>query len=495
MTFRLRNVFFESRHIDLFTVNKGNNRNSFTIIIGPNGIGKSRLLSSIAQTFRGLDLKKNKPNPSLNYKDRKRNYFSLQYEINGELVDLAFHRGDIFEQNYSENHRPEKVICASSSPFDKFPISRYNTPRGEITDEEKSQSTIYKYLGSKNNLGQFSSKSQIKRFIESLVFSTNKSQAEIHRISKVFDFLEYEPRMKVVYRLEASLEILKEVTNVTSRVNFLNIYRKSGRRFFDEKYIENFVNNEPKLIHQINDAARIIINNLEENSRKLVTANLDFRDKYSNNLSSEIFFAASFLGRFGLLYLHDVELFKNGNDKKGISIKDASSGEQCIVVTILGIASEISDNSLICIDEPEISLHPEWQERYIELLTDIFSSFSGCHFILATHSPQILSKVKSEDSNVLLMDEGKLYPASDYAKRSADFQLVEAFKTPGYKNEYLAREALTVYTQISIAGGLNPEYEKQYQTLVDSLPLLEKDDPVAKLIEIIIKAKEASDLD
>lgn len=57
------------------------------------------------------------------------------------------------------------------------------------------------------------------------------------------------------------------------------------------------------------------------------------------------------------------------------SIKDASSGEQSIILSILGIASKIKDNSLICIDEPEICLHPEWQEKYIEILTQTFTNY------------------------------------------------------------------------------------------------------------------------
>ncbi|MBY8186655.1 ATP-binding protein [Vibrio fluvialis] len=34
----------------------------------------------------------------------------------------------------------------------------------------------------------------------------------------------------------------------------------------------------------------------------------------------------------------------------------------------LGIISSIDDDALILIDEPEISLHPSWQQKFVEIL-------------------------------------------------------------------------------------------------------------------------------
>lgn len=495
MSFRLRNVFFDSRNLGLFVKNgKDNGKNSFTIIIGPNGIGKSRLLASIAHTFRGFDLARDR-RPSLrDFDDRGRKDFSLQYEIDNEVVDLAWNKKHgILKRNYAEGRRPRRVICASSSPFDKFPITRSN-PVMQSFGREDLRDPIYRYLGSKNNLGQFSSKAQIKRFIEFQVFADRKSQAELDRLSNVFEFLGYEPRMRVVYRLEQEFGFFQDLANAKSIDQVFDSLFQAGsafRRTTRTSIVDDFFNKNPLAsTADIQRAAQIIGNTAEQRSKRLLSLNLDFVERFVNRESLEKFYATSLLSKFGLLYLHDVELFKTTPVKRIISIKDASSGEQCIVVTVLGIASEISDNCLICIDEPEISLHPEWQERYIELLTETFCSFSGCHFILATHSPQILARVKGENSHVLLMDEGKLYPASDYSERSADFQLVEAFKAPGYKNEYLAREALTVFSHLNRKGTIEEKYQKQYETLVETYKLLDSSDPVAKLIDAIMKAKE-----
>ncbi|MBO2007151.1 ATP-binding protein [Serratia marcescens] len=67
-------------------------------------------------------------------------------------------------------------------------------------------------------------------------------------------------------------------------------------------------------------------------------------------------------------------------EKSKISLFQTSSGQQCMILMMIGIVSSISDNSLVCIDEPEISLHPKWQLEFISILQRTFSDYRGCHF-------------------------------------------------------------------------------------------------------------------
>lgn len=75
--------------------------------------------------------------------------------------------------------------------------------------------------------------------------------------------------------------------------------------------------------------------------------------------------------------------------KKNIDIGELSSGEQHIIVMIGRLIFESKKGDLILIDEPEISLHPEWQEVYIESLEEIRKEreFS---ILMATHSTMII---------------------------------------------------------------------------------------------------------
>lgn len=66
-----------------------------------------------------------------------------------------------------------------------------------------------------------------------------------------------------------------------------------------------------------------------------------------------------------------------------------SSGEQHELVMFYDLIFNASENTLILIDEPELSLHIKWQLDYVDELLQIISAtkFSA---VLATHSPQII---------------------------------------------------------------------------------------------------------
>ena len=66
-----------------------------------------------------------------------------------------------------------------------------------------------------------------------------------------------------------------------------------------------------------------------------------------------------------------------------------SSGEQHELVLLYEFLFKVSPNSLILIDEPELSLHVLWQQQFLKDLEDI-TKLSGFDVVIATHSPQII---------------------------------------------------------------------------------------------------------
>lgn len=67
-----------------------------------------------------------------------------------------------------------------------------------------------------------------------------------------------------------------------------------------------------------------------------------------------------------------------------------SSGEQHMLVLFYElIFGRFQPGHLVLIDEPELSLHPAWQLRFIDDLEKV-RSINKVDFILATHSPQII---------------------------------------------------------------------------------------------------------
>lgn len=76
-------------------------------------------------------------------------------------------------------------------------------------------------------------------------------------------------------------------------------------------------------------------------------------------------------------------------DGKPLSPTDLSFGEQHELVMLYELLFKVQPNSLVLIDEPEISLHIAWQ---IEFLKDLRAIIKLANFdvLLATHSPSII---------------------------------------------------------------------------------------------------------
>lgn len=73
-----------------------------------------------------------------------------------------------------------------------------------------------------------------------------------------------------------------------------------------------------------------------------------------------------------------------------VKLSSLSSGEQHLVLLLGRLVFETTKNTLVLIDEPEISFHPEWQESFIELINKI-REINNFSIILATHSPSLIN--------------------------------------------------------------------------------------------------------
>ena len=84
-------------------------------------------------------------------------------------------------------------------------------------------------------------------------------------------------------------------------------------------------------------------------------------------------------------------------DDSWSSIKVMSSGERQLL-TMLYAVNRMSDNSIVLIDEPEISLHIDWQE---DLLSKMMDQLGDRQIIVCTHSPAIASDFRDNMTEVV----------------------------------------------------------------------------------------------
>ena len=64
-----------------------------------------------------------------------------------------------------------------------------------------------------------------------------------------------------------------------------------------------------------------------------------------------------------------------------------SSGEKQMLVILLTVLIEDGQNYVLFMDEPEVSLHVEWQKRLIDLILELNPNVQ---IILTTHSPAVI---------------------------------------------------------------------------------------------------------
>lgn len=68
---------------------------------------------------------------------------------------------------------------------------------------------------------------------------------------------------------------------------------------------------------------------------------------------------------------------------------DLSSGEQHELVLLYELLFKVQPNSLVLIDEPELSLHVGWQAQFLKDLQEI-TKLADLDVLMATHSPDII---------------------------------------------------------------------------------------------------------
>lgn len=111
---------------------------------------------------------------------------------------------------------------------------------------------------------------------------------------------------------------------------------------------------------------------------------------------------------------YDILLSKQGTSFR---VGAASSGERELLLYLFAIYALNVRDALIVVDEPELHLHPRWQQTLLEMFERL-SRDTGNQFIMATHSPvfvspssiQYVSRVYAENqrSRIVRLGENEL---------------------------------------------------------------------------------------
>jgi len=425
--------------------------NHFTLILGNNGTGKSKILGDIVRVLKGHT--------------RSKNLY------------------------YKKSSNPKKVISISNSLSDKFPIG---TPRHY--SEARYKDEFYTYLGTRGWMGA-SPKFLMKRAIDILLENySNKNISRYYR--HIFEYLEYKPVINLTYNIIAQRTLLEQ-SNELITPNTLENYvlgKKEGS-FFNQSIYNKILE---KYKHRFKDVCDFL-NNLNHQKEKTYELKIDFsslnikhleQDNSQYESTAQNYEILSILGKLNMIRSSDVTLFKKYN--KPFSFSDASSGEANILSTLIALIPLIENNSCVLIDEPELSLHPDWQYRYIELLNKIFKDFKGCHIIIASHSPFLASDLPIGGASIVVLKKEKgaikseLLDESTFGWSVEDI-LLNVFNMPTTRNHYtykIVSEALELIAKKQKRTNRFKQIKEELKSVESNL---KEDDSLKLVINSIFK--------
>lgn len=182
-----------------------------------------------------------------------------------------------------------------------------------------------------------------------------------------------------------------------------------------------------------------------------------------------------------------IPIFRNIGGKE-FDISGLSSGEKQLFLRALSLKFLNVNNSIILIDEPEISLHPRWQRKIINVYENIGENNQ---LIIATHSPHIIGNVKKEQLRVLKRDkEGiKVMNSEELDEtygRTVESILMEIMGIINTRNEETAEKIETLRNLVREDKYESKEFEELYEVLRGYLGNLDID---LNLIDMEIKRR------
>lgn len=400
-----------------------------TLILGVNGSGKSYLLTIIANIFIFLEKAKNyQRKPKFRY-----DQFSIGYEINGYKYEVKRLSGseiycyrDSLLINLEELALPCKILAVSFLVNDKF---LFTTP-------------------------------EMGKFFPSYIYLGVRKSSNATYTSSILQ------------------NVMRNFFEVTLSENYTELITILSLMKFDKKVQFKVINNNTS--KSIDGSKNILKDAIWDSNISIDFQNDRDENRLYLNENKESILSCI---KSDELELSNIIFFKNG---ERIPFEDCSSGEKHLIFSLTGILNNIKPNSLVLIDEPEISLHPEWQTKYIDLIKKIFHRYGSCHFLIASHSHYLVSDLEPHTSSIVFMNRAidttspsaELLPYSTYAW-SAENVIYNIFGVRTTRNYYFEADLRKIIDLMNSDDGTGSNVD-EIQNLVNKLRkfIFDQSDPL-----------------
>lgn len=418
--------------IELFKIHNRYNlsvdfKSGLNVIHGKNGAGKSTLIHIIANIVNGdfirfshlifdeiiasfsnglvINITRQKAGNDVNIMVALSSGDDISFTVSNAFAALR----ELDEEKYPNSINPPLIVAINNFvkinelnrvPSSYFPAFRtmleawgnyapdayerrnYKMPYNSIKINKFARELFGRFLPSINYPSPFEIEDRIREEIRRAQIGIARHESTIFSESfvKVFTALINRDPVNGVapQQLLSEIEVLTTSQDSSVKINYFEEYSK----IYDE--IRNVINNNFRgdMESSVAGALAVYRDALKERQLYQKESYAEI-DRYFSSVNS-------FLEDKEIDYQYDIE---KRNPKVGLkfpddtwsSIRVMSSGERQLL-TMLYAASKMNNDALVLIDEPEISLHIDWQE---ELLEKMLSQLSGQQIIVCTHSPSI----------------------------------------------------------------------------------------------------------
>lgn len=317
---------------------------SISLIVGPNGSGKTSIFDAIQLVVRSME---NPREPRLRegleftYADivrgrGKHARIIFEFSIEDEEAQAINHVYNVLNlENPFKPSYKQPPISTSASMTWEFPRIQPATMVGdereplEFSFQYKLRSTA-KILGARGRVARAVNQHLLPRsFFSKIGGVCYLDQRRSFRIAKTL-----------------SLEDNPEKFASDDVLSWLNLYYRRHQTWNADKYGESYWSKIKRLFEQVCSPAELV------------------------GIESGPDLDTLILKKHGMEY----------------TLSQMSSGEHQILRILVGMVAETAENSIVLIDEVELHLHPAWQRRLIQALRE---DSLGNQYIFSTHSPVV----------------------------------------------------------------------------------------------------------
>jgi len=426
-----------------------------TLLIGANGTGKSNILRAIIDIFREMS--------AMQVLDKKylvHAAYYIKYKIGNDCYEFQNHsrakkvgnRVTVSAESHTRKNGeridiskmklPKKIIATTIMLNDKFPMV------------QSKPEDAYQYMGIRRSPSTAGTQTFLRRTVSNIAESIDNVNFK-KELSDILAFLNLKQKFYIYYYPKYKHYFFKGDLTIDKFKAFFENWKEMMKRDtppWSLKYYNNIKdhNNEIEtLVKFIN----FITSELKNESARTKYFQYDI---FSGNNLKRDFELLEKLSSLGLLYYPSLGLERESKGESEYELEESSSGEYHFLVSMLSIMAKVEEDSLILIDEPEISLHPNWQMKYINFLKNIFGKYKSVHFIIASHSHFLVSDLEKDTSSIIGLKrdtaespiKAELIESNTYGW-SAEDVLYNIFAVPTIRNYYLANKIGDILSLIS----------------------------------------------